>query len=75
MTKQEFIDNINSEVFNYENKLSFITNFKEIPGWDSMTTILLIDFFLNNFNIQINNKDLDNLFTIEDLYKLLTNES
>ena len=75
MTKQEFIDNINSEVFNSENKLSFITNFKEIPGWDSMTTILLIDFFLNNFNIQINNKDLDNLFTIEDLYKLLNNVS
>jgi len=75
MTKQEFVDNINSEVFNYDNKLSFITNFKEIPGWDSMTTILLIDFFLNNFNIQINNKDLDNLFTIEDLYKLLNNES
>lgn len=74
MTKQEFIDNINSEVFNYDKKLSFKTNFKEIPGWDSMTTILLIDFFLNNFNIQINNKDLDNLFTIEELYKLLNNE-
>ena len=50
MTKQEFIDNINSEVFNSENKLSFITNFKD-------------------------NKDLDNLFTIEDLYKLLNNVS
>lgn len=74
MTKQEFIDNINSEVFNYENKLTFKTNFKEISGWDSMTTILLIDFFLNNFNIQINNNDLDNLFTIEDLYKLLNND-
>ncbi len=74
MTKQEFIDNINSEVFNYENNLTFKTNFKEISGWDSMTTILLIDFFLNNFNIQINNNDLDNLFTIEDLYKLLNND-
>ena len=74
MTKQEFVENINSEVFNYENELTFKTNFKEIPGWDSMTTILLIDFFLNNFNIQINNNDLDNLFTIEDLHKLLNNK-
>lgn len=71
MTKEEFLNNINDEVFNCDNDIYLDTKFKELPGWDSMTAILLIDYLLNNFKIHLNNNELENLVTIEDLYKFI----
>jgi acyl carrier protein len=68
MEKEVFLKQINEEVFNLEDNISFNSNFKEFSSWDSMTTLLLIDFFLTNFDILLDNQSIKGLLTIQDLY-------
>jgi acyl carrier protein len=70
MEKEVFLQQINEEVFNLENNISFNSKFKEFSSWDSMTTLLLIDFFLTNFDILLDNQSLKELLTVQDLYNL-----
>lgn len=70
MEKEVFLQQINEEVFNLEDNISFNSKFKEFSSWDSMTTLLLIDFFLTNFDILLDNQSLKELLTVQDLYNL-----
>ena len=46
------------------------TKFRELDEWSSLSIMLLIAFFDEEFNKQIGEQDIRQAKTIEDLYKL-----
>ncbi|MHB2153602.1 acyl carrier protein [Calditrichota bacterium GD2] len=55
------------EIEDYEINLS--DNFQEYPDWDSLSQLNLIAMLDEEFNVSIETKDLEQLKTVEDLWK------
>lgn len=57
-----------------ENEKSLIatTKFRTLDEWSSLSVMLLIAFFDEEFDKQIAEKDIRQAETIEDLYKIAT---
>ena len=73
MEKKEFIEKLADaiEVEDVE-RLSFDTVFKELDEWSSISVMMLIAFFDEEFDKQIGDGDILRSNTIEDLYNLAT---
>ncbi len=73
MELQEFIEKF-AEALEIENPetLTGSTLFKELDEWSSLSTMLLIAFYDEEFNKELGSGDIRVCQTIEDLYKLAT---
>lgn len=72
MNLQEFIEKFAEaiEIEEVEN-LSGETLFRELDEWSSLSVMLLIAFYDEEFEKEINYNDIRSCITIEDLYKLI----
>ena len=64
---EKFADAI--EVENVE-ELTAETEFRELEEWSSLSVMLLIAFFDEEFEKQIGDKDIRSCTTLQDLYNL-----
>ncbi len=48
------------------------TEFRELDEWSSLSVMLLIAFFDEEFGKEIGDKDIKNCQTLQDLYSLAT---
>jgi len=48
-------------------------SFKDYDEWDSLTQLSLLAFLNDDYDIILNNNDLDNLNTISDIFNLINN--
>ena len=73
MNLQEFIEKI-AETIEVEEvgNLTGETVFRELDEWSSLSVMLLIAFYDEEFEKEIGDKDIKGCTTIEDLYKLAT---
>lgn len=73
MQISEFIEKL-AEAIEIENveALSSETVFKELDEWSSLSVMLIIAFFDEEFDKQIEEKDIKSATTISDLYQLAT---
>ncbi len=53
------------------NELNLETVYKDLDEWDSMSVIILIGFFEENFSITISGETLNELSTFGDLFSKL----
>lgn len=69
----EFIEKL-AEAIEIEDtaSLSAETVFKELEEWSSLSVMLIIAFFDEEFDKQIEEKDIHSATTINDLYLLAT---
>lgn len=73
MELQEFIEKFAEaiEVEEVEN-LTGKTEFRELDEWSSLSVMLLIAFYDEEFEKEIGDKDIKSCTTIEELYHLAT---
>lgn len=71
MEIKEFIEKF-AEAIEVENveELTAETEFKELDEWSSLSVMLLIAFFDEEFEKQIGDKDIRSCTTLQDLYNL-----
>lgn len=71
MEINEFIEKF-AEAIEVENAeaLTAETRFKELDEWSSLSVMLLIAFFDEEFDKQIGDRDINSLSTLGELYKL-----
>lgn len=71
MNLQEFIEKF-AEAIEIENveDLSKETVFRDLDEWSSLSVMLLIAFYDEEFNKEIGDADIKGCTTIEDLYNL-----
>lgn len=71
MEIKEFIEKL-AEAIEVENleELTAETEFKELDEWSSLSVMLLIAFFDEEFEKQIGDKDVRSCTTLQDLYNL-----
>ncbi len=66
MNTNNFLKELTEEL-ELENELTLDTNLKELDEWDSMTSMLLIGYVSNNFDVTLNGDDLEKVTTLESL--------
>ena len=71
MELKEFIEKFAEEV-EIENPKSLTgsTKFQELDEWSSLSVMIAIAFFDENFGKEVNNEDIKTCNTFEDLYNL-----
>lgn len=69
----EFIEKL-AEAIEIEDvaALNADTVFKDLEEWSSLSVMLIIAFFDEEFDKQIEEKDIQSAVTIDDLYQLAT---
>jgi acyl carrier protein len=73
MKKSEFLKKLQDEL-ELETELSLQSEFKKLPEWDSLTTLILIGFVENNFKVILSAKDFEGEWTVDALIKLIGEE-
>lgn len=73
MEIKEFIEKFAEaiEVENVEN-LTAETEFRQLDDWSSLSVMLLIAFFDDEFEKEIGDKEIKGCTTLQDLYNLVT---
>lgn len=73
MEIKDFIEKF-AEAIEIENveTLTEMTEFRELEEWSSLSVMLLIAFFDEEFEKQIGDKDVRSCTTLQDLYNLAT---
>lgn len=73
MEIQEFIEKF-AETIEVENvkELSSETNFKELDEWSSLSVMLMIAFYDEEFGKELTQTQIREAETIQDLYQLAT---
>lgn len=72
MNTKEILKNIYEELeIESIKELDLETVYKDLDEWDSMSVIVLIGFFEENFSITISGETLSELITFGDLFKKL----
>lgn len=73
MELKEFIEKF-ADAIEVENvdTLSPNTEFRQIEEWSSLSVMLVIAFFDEEFNKQVGDMEIRQLHTIQDLYNLAT---
>lgn len=74
MELKEFVTGF-SEQFedNDRDKISVDTRFKDLDGWDSLTTMLVIGFIKSDCNKDITGAELNDCDTVHSIYDFLYN--
>lgn len=72
MNINEFIGKFSEAVFDNDiEDLSPNTKFQELDDWGSLSIMLVIAFFKDEFGIQLGERDVQSAVTIQDLFNLL----
>lgn len=73
MKKSELLSRLQDEL-ELESELTFETDFKQLPEWDSLTNLMLIGFVENNFQVILTVKDLEGDLTVNSLIERIGSE-
>lgn len=66
--KEKFLE-LFKEVFELDHQeVKFTDNFRDFDEWDSLTHLSLIAMLDDEFDIQIEEEELDKLNTVQDLF-------
>ena len=71
MTIDEFIDLVSGQFLDLSEPLNRDTHFHEVPSWDSMTALAIVEEVKSNCGVVIDLQQMKRAVTIEDLYKLV----
>lgn len=66
MKKEKFIE-ILTEELELSESLTLNTNLKELEEWDSMAAMLLIGVVSNEFDLELNADDIQEIDTVQSL--------
>lgn len=67
----QFIALLREQYFEEVGEINITTNFRTLPGWDSMTGMTILLMVEENFKIKIESEQFKKLLTIEDLYNFI----
>ena len=68
--KSKFLNNFEDCIEISNNTVDLNTNFRELEEWDSLALLNLMAMLEDEYGVQISRKQLDELITLEDIYKL-----
>lgn len=72
MNEKKFLENFIAEFEEEPNiEIDFNTKFKDLDGWDSMTSMMIITMIDENYNVVISPDEMKQLSTIKELYNLI----
>lgn len=74
MKSTEFIEFFKAQLMDDSTVLSLDTIFKDIPEWDSLTTMLFISNLKDEHSVDITIADLQNCKTLGDVYDLINSK-
>jgi acyl carrier protein len=74
MKKEDFFSNLQDQLDIDSVKISEDTIFKNLEEWDSMTSMLLVGYISEAFNLDLNENDLKEITTVESLMKKIGEE-
>ena len=74
MNNLEFIEFVKAQLTDDTTAVSFETIFKNIPGWDSLTVMLLITNLKDEHAINISVSELQNCKTVGDIHVLISSK-
>ena len=75
MEKSKYITLIASVFDVEESKLSYETQFKALPEWDSIVALTLIATYDQEFGVTLDVADISSAITINDLYEKISKKS
>lgn len=71
MEKNRFIENFKKQFEEDNIQLDINTEFRTVPGWDSMTSLMVVAMFDEIYNTNVTSEDLEKSKTILDLFNLI----
>ena len=74
MNELEFIEFFRAQLTEDFPELNLDTVFIEIPDWDSLTVLLLINNLNDDYSIDISIADLQNCKTLGDIHVLISSK-
>ena len=69
----EFLDKVN-EVLDYDLPVTPIEEFRNHEEWDSLSYLVLLAFFSDEYNVTITRSIFESFQTIEQIYNYLKSE-
>ena len=73
LTYDDFLIKIKDQYLEDEISINLNSNFRELPGWDSMTGMTILLTIEEEYNVKIDPIQFKKLITIEDLYRFVEN--
>lgn len=73
LSKENFLRFTATELMTPLEKISFETEFRQIPTWSSLNALIYISRINEETNVLISTSDLVKSKTIEDIYQMITN--
>ena len=71
MKKEEFYQILKQELEVTTGNIDQETILRSIPGWDSMSTLVIITIADNHFGVKLNSQQLSSLKTVGDIIHLI----
>lgn len=68
----KLISEIFQEIFEYNGEVSLQTKREDIPGWDSLQHVALIETIENKFNIHLSMDEMIEMQTVRDIINVLS---
>lgn len=66
-----FINNLKAQFEDENLQINSNTKFRELEGWDSMTSLMVISMFDEIYGMVISSEALNSAQTVNDLYQLI----
>jgi acyl carrier protein len=72
MEESKFLENFCTIFDDVEiGELSMYTHFKEFDEWSSLTALGLLAVVSDEYNVELNNDDIKNAVTIQDIFNIV----
>ena len=71
MNGEKFLEDFINQFDEIPEGVNMDTQFKDIEGWDSLTSLMIISMVDDVYSIKISGKDIENSITIKDIYDIL----
>jgi acyl carrier protein len=74
MEESKFLENFGAIFDDVEvGGLSMNTHFKDFDEWSSLTALGLLAVVSDEYNVELNNDDIKNAVTIQDIFNIVKN--
>ena len=74
MEESKFLENFGAIFDDVEvSGLSMNTHFKDFDEWSSLTALGLLAVVSDEYNVELNNDDIKNAVTIQDIFNVVKN--
>ena len=74
MEESKFLENFGAIFDDVEvSRLSMDTHFKDFDEWSSLTALGLLAVVSDEYNVELNNDDIKNAVTIQDIFNIVKN--